>query len=164
MLYKFGRIYHKELPEKPGYNDEFLQPPSFTITHGLIPHSPVIDTGFVVFSQRFLDDTLVVVSFALDGSDTSSTVIDLGTQLIFRPVIGYDPAGRLVIVGHEPWDYNGIEVGYRKLGSDEWHFKTFYENEIFPYGSPSLWVGNQFCKDSLAMLKIQIKLLTESAD
>ncbi|RKX68836.1 hypothetical protein DRP53_09890, partial [candidate division WOR-3 bacterium] len=123
-LYKNGWVYYEKIT---GWDEdeELLQPPSFAITTGLMPHSPVVDTGFVVFRKHAKTETLIEVRFALDGSDTSSQIIVPPNHIrLFRPVMVYDPAGRVVIVGHNTQNCS-LWIGYRRLGSDDWHFTRY---------------------------------------
>ncbi|MEO0205992.1 MAG: hypothetical protein ABIL22_04890, partial [candidate division WOR-3 bacterium] len=56
-----------------------------------------------------------------------------------NPVIGYDKAGRLVILSHTA-AYGGIRLWFRTIDSSSWSSPINISN-AYAYGEPSLWTG-----------------------
>lgn len=106
---------------------DVLHPPSFVV---------VGDSGYIVFREPAGYGEVFVSSFPI-GLNTDYTVTQLAPYG-FYPSIGYDAAGRIVVVVNN----DGILQLYYRPFNSSWSTVMGIPDHVWVYGSPALWAGN----------------------
>ncbi len=129
----YDEIYRKEISAQYPNVPALLHPPSFVI---------VGDSGYIAFQE--LQNWKIIVSQFLLGMSTyyqTRVISQVGGNY---PSIGYDKAGRIVVVvrEYESGFYQRLKLYFRTIGNSTWHMVDISGlSDVWADGSPSLWAG-----------------------